>query len=371
MNAAAPVHRVTPGRRPCRTGAPPRSGHRRRAAGQLAALLALVLVLGGCGTTGSDSAGVAEPAPPGVAQEHAGDAAVDSDAAAGSGPQSVTDSAGGLPEGPLVPDTAGRDVVVSGSATLEAADPVATAGEVAGLASSLQGRVDARSTSTYQGRPWASVTVRVPPAQLDAFLQRLGDLGEVTATDLTAQDVTVQVADLQARIDSLTASIARLEELMARAENVTDLVAVETQLAARQAELEGLQAQLRALQDVTSLSTVYLTIRQPGDDGSFSPGLWDRIVEVLTNSARAIVLVLAAVLPWLLPAALLVLAVRRWLRRRSGDPRPTARRRAARDEPRPRGGPAPGSEPPPAGDAGPSPGAPDRPLPTDPDDVRP
>lgn len=254
-----------------------------------------------------------------------------------------------LPQAPLVPDTGdGRDVIVNGSATLEAADPLATAGEVATLASSLQGRVDSRSTSTWDGHPWASLTVRVPPAQLDAFLQRLGDLGELTSTDLSAQDVTVQVADLQARIDSLTASIQRLEELMARAESITDLVAVETQLSARQAELEGLQAQQRALSDATALSTVFLTIREPGQDGGPTRDLWDQIVDVLTTSARVIVLFIAGALPWLVPLGLVALGVRWWLRRRA------ARRRAefaaGADRPFP-GGPAGPARP--AGPAGP------------------
>lgn len=290
----------------------------------LAAVLALTLALAGCGAGSTE--GVVEPAIGGPAVDGAapdrapGAPGVQDESGAMSAAQgAMGDSASApqLPANPLVPDTAGRDVVVSGSATLEAKDPVETAGEVATLATSLQGRIDARSTSTYRGRPWASVTVRVPPAQLDAFLQRLADLGTLTSTDLTAQDVTVAVADLQARIDSLTASIARLQELMARAETITDLVTVETQLSARQAELEGLQAQLRSLQDVTSLSTVYLTVREPGDDGSYGPGLWDQILDVLTTSARAIVLVIAAALPWLIPVALLVLAVRWWLRRRA------------------------------------------------------
>lgn len=323
---------------PSRHPAAGRGARPRRSAARLVlATLALVLALAGCGVTapGAGEDSVAEPAPalPGAVEGGTGTAADGGMDASGdkSGAESI-------PGAPLVPDTGGgRDVVVTGSATLEASDPVETAGEVATLASSLQGRIDARSTSTYQGRPWASVTVRVPPAQLDAFLQRLGDLGELTSTDFSAQDVTVQVADLQARIDSLTASIARLEELMARAESVTDLVAVETQLSARQAELEGLQAQQRSLADITALSTVYLTVRQPGDDGSYTPGLWDQIVEVLVASARAIVLVLAAALPWVIPLLLVALAVRWWLRRR------TQRRRAGFAAP-PEAGP-PGDRP--------------------------
>src|SRR5690606_36878029 len=101
----------------------------------------------------------------------------------------------------------------------------------------------------------AWVTVRVPADQLSAVVDELAGLGEVTATNISRQDVTEQTVDLQARIDAAQASVDRLTELMTQAQNVGDLIAAESALAERQATLESYQQQLEMLDDQVAMST--------------------------------------------------------------------------------------------------------------------
>src|SRR5690606_7492538 len=114
----------------------------------------------------------------------------------------------------------------------------------------------------------------------------LAGLGEVTATNISRQDVTEQTVDLQARIDAAQASVDRLTELMTQAQNVGDLIAAESALAERQATLESYQQQLEMLDDQVAMSTLPVTVLPrvvpvTADPAGFGDGLaagWNGLV---------------------------------------------------------------------------------------------
>ena len=108
----------------------------------------------------------------------------------------------------------------------------------------------------------ASVTIRVPEPRLDAALDTLGRLGTVTTRSVSAQDVTEEAIDVEARIRSLTASRDRLRELLSRASSVTDVVAVEKELARVQGELDSLQGRLQHLRSTAALAELHVSFHQ-------------------------------------------------------------------------------------------------------------
>ena len=93
------------------------------------------------------------------------------------------------------------------------------------LASSHQGQVTSEQLSLEEGGSATSsfVVIQVAAAQLDDALAAIGELGEVLSRRVTTDDVTTQVADIDARLRNLDASIARLTKLMDKAGNLGDL----------------------------------------------------------------------------------------------------------------------------------------------------
>lgn len=108
----------------------------------------------------------------------------------------------------------------------------------------------------------ASVTIRVPEPRLDAALDTLGRLGKITNRTVSAQDVTEEAIDVEARIRSLTASRDRLRELLGRASAVGDIVAVEKELARVQGELDSLQGRLQHLRSTAALAELHVSFHQ-------------------------------------------------------------------------------------------------------------
>lgn len=219
-----------------------------------------------------------------------------------------------------VPST--REDVVNATVSLVADDPIAAADRAQDLAEQRGGRVDSRtdSPSVDDGPASASLTLRVPAAEVDAALDEFGTIGRVTAVGVDRTDVTDQVIDVDARIAALDATVTRLRDLLATASSTADLLAAETALADRQGELDSLRGQQQSLRERIDLAAVSVQITETdtasrgGIGGAFADG-WDALLRSLT----AVGLFLVAAVPWVVLVAVvvgLVIGVLRLRRRR-------------------------------------------------------
>lgn len=127
------------------------------------------------------------------------------------------------------------------------------------LADVFEGYVE---NATTRGDRSAQVILRVPSARLDEALDSIALLGKVTSRSLSAQDVTEQSVDLEARVTSFRAARDKLRELLSRATTVADAVAAQAELTRVQAELDSLEGQLKALQSSVALSQLSVTLNR-------------------------------------------------------------------------------------------------------------
>ena len=126
----------------------------------------------------------------------------------------------------------------------------------AGALGAQVSRLDAREQER------AEYYVRVDPDRLDALLDSAAILGDVASRGVSAQDVTEQVVDVEARLGVMRASRDRLTQLMERGTTVTDVIAVERELARVQSEIESLEARLAALKGSVARSDLTVSMEQ-------------------------------------------------------------------------------------------------------------
>lgn len=284
----------------------------------LAPAVTVAALLAGCSSGSGDSGGATEAAGGEAAMTMPRDASVSADGAApgNSGTARERTAARVLP--------AERDIVYRGSITVRVRDVSRAADRAAFAAEQADGVVASQQTTLDPGRGGrrgygeARLTLRVPPAQFGPTLDALGRLGRELERSRSAEDVTTQLADVDARVRSQERSVERLRTLLGEADTVGEVVQIESELARREADLESLQAQLARLRDVTDLATfdVLLVARpdpappSPDDDLGFLSGLrggW----EALVAAALVTLTVVGAVLPFAVTAA--VLGVPAWL----------------------------------------------------------
>ena len=217
----------------------------------------------------------------------------------------------------------GEQVIQTAHVSIEVADVDSAIMAIEDATARSEGFVQNQSVNNFDGDSLANLTIRVPVANLDRFLTEVSELGDVRNQSLDAQDVTLEVIDLEARISTLEESIARLRDLQQQAESVTDLVAVEAELATRQAELESLTARRDYLANQVDLATVYVVLdqRDVGPDlrPDFLGGLqrgWDALLTLGAGLVTAAGFLLPTAVVALIVVAVVLSLVRKFRARR-------------------------------------------------------
>ncbi len=270
-------------------------------------LLAAALALTGCSGAGGGDGDSGS-----LAKEDRAASQADGKGAAG-----AEDSAGGR-QATAAPQVPTSHIIRTATLTVQVKNVPKALAAARTSTENAGGFVGKETTSRdEEGREQTEVVLRVPVEKYDEVLAGLEGAGKLLERTANAQDVTDQVVDVESRIATQRASVARIRDLMDKATRLSDVVTLEGELSSRQADLESLLARQASLKDRTSLATVTLSLSEspvvkaeedddPGVVDALAGG-WDAFVTML----RWIVVALAAVLPFLAGAALLVLV---WLR---------------------------------------------------------
>lgn len=178
----------------------------------------------------------------------------------------------------------------------------------------------------------ASLSMRVPSENLDAFLTGMEGVGRVTDRSESVTDMTVQYTDNQTRLETLYAKMERLNQLMAQAQEVSDLIELETAIADTQYEIERYETSQRDIDRRVDMSAVNVTLLEESPAQSATAediGLGERLGAALNASLkwlggflRNMLVFITMILPVAVPVAAVV-AVTWWIvrRRRSRPPK--------------------------------------------------
>ena len=129
--------------------------------------------------------------------------------------------------------------------------------------SNIDGRTEYRpdGTTALVDRN-AEYTVRVPSAKFDAFVKQSGSLGNVLSSNTSAENVTSQFTDAEARKASLKVQEERLLAMMEKTDNIKSLIELEERLTEVRYEYEAIERKLINWQNQVDYSTVTLSLRE-------------------------------------------------------------------------------------------------------------
>jgi len=171
----------------------------------------------------------------------------------------------------------------------------------------------------------AWLELRVPAAELDAFVSGLARFGTVLREELRAEEISEEYYDAQARLGSARSIERRLLQFAeAKTASVNDLLEVERELGRVRGEIESYQGRIAGYDGRVAMSTVSLGMLSRervsvGTPVAFAERLRHSFREstrALGGAVRGLLLAIAALLPWLPWVAIGAYVVRRWLRRR-------------------------------------------------------
>ena len=235
---------------------------------------------------------------------------------------------------PTVVVSGDRNLILTAKIDMRTKDPWATSDRAQAIATGLGGDVLNLSQSGNADTRSASLTIRVPSNRFGDALQQLKSLeGEVQTSGVSAQDVTDQFVDLQARLTAKQAEEQRYIAILNRANTIDEILKVDASLGGVRTQIEQLTAQINSIKQRTDFSTISMSISTlsalPGDT---SPKAWDpaKTVGRALAALGAMMQVFADVVIWLvvfgwlplLALAAVVVATR--MRRPTAPPAPTA-----------------------------------------------
>ena len=157
----------------------------------------------------------------------------------------------------------------------------------------------------------ASLQLRATPDWIEKFLAGVeaeaeAAKGEITNRQTTAEDLTVQIIDSDARLKAQVLLQERIEKLLAdRPGTLGELLETQRELARVNGDIDSLKSTLAALRQRVSMSQLsvgYETKRNPVSQGALAP-LGDAFGSFFYNLSSAIAAVVTAFavgLPWLL-----------------------------------------------------------------------
>ena len=186
------------------------------------------------------------------------------------------------------------DIVRYGSLSLEVNDVDDALGRVTTIIESAGGYISSSSRSGEGEYLYLSVTLRVPAAEFSAVMASLRSEGEVLYEDIYSYEVTMQVLDLEARLENLRASESAFLKLLDRAQTVADVVAVQSELSRIQGDIESFEAQLSSVKDQVEMASVMLSLSLPVSPINAASGDFDLGYEIsnalanLINVGRAV-----------------------------------------------------------------------------------
>ena len=187
---------------------------------------------------------------------------------------------------------------------------------------------------------YASITLGIPVNQFEVTMRRVRGLAlQVLDENASGEDVTDQFVDLQSRLTNLEATQERIKGFLADAKTVDEALRINQELAQIEAQIEEVKGRMKYLSDRAAFSTITVTISPklpeiatPTPIPTETPKPWspadtlDDATKTLVKSYQGIVefaiWLFVAVLPILLPPALVIWLIVKLVRRKPNKPGP-------------------------------------------------
>ena len=207
-----------------------------------------------------------------------------------------------------------RKIVYNASVRMETTDYDTTRAALQEAVTAANGYLEStdQGGSKDSGSRYTYYTARIPAENYRSFLTAAGEAGNVTSLNESAQDITAEYVDVEARLKALNDQRDRLNALADKAETTADLLEIESQLSDVQYQLESYTGQMRLMDNQVRYSTVDISLQEVRVLTPTATTFGEKFVEAVTSGWRGFVdgaedLILVVVYLW--PVVLIVLAI--------------------------------------------------------------
>ena len=183
-----------------------------------------------------------------------------------------------------------RYLIKNARLTIETEDARKAADQLAAIVVASGGYTsDLREHQDGLGARTVSLQVRVPADRFDETMQQLEPVGKILDKQVTAEDVTEQFIDTEAKTRNLKKTEERLLDHLNRSAKLEDILAAEREITRIRGQIEQLEGRLRFLSHRIAYSTLQVTLRESPKPKSVIPVDSFSTGEVASDAVRSLV----------------------------------------------------------------------------------
>lgn len=161
-----------------------------------------------------------------------------------------------------------RSIVRQATVKLRVDDVEAASRALAAKIASMGGYVSASTLGSLGSEnPQARLEVRVPSPKFELALEEIREVGTLLSLQITTEDVTGSLFDMEARLATLRATEESIRALLGRPGNLDQTIAIREKLAQVRGEIEALAAQRKAVSERVSFSRIEIDLTQSAKAG--------------------------------------------------------------------------------------------------------
>lgn len=158
--------------------------------------------------------------------------------------------------------TTTRSIAISDYLTLQVNALEPSIKTVTALTKSYAGYLATSSVDNQGPYPSGTFTLMVPTEKIDAFEAELKAIGTYETGGRNAQDLTAQVIDITAQLNTLYAEEKEYVSFFSKAKTVKDMLDVQQRLQQVRAQIQSLEGQQKYYKSITTYASVQLTLTQ-------------------------------------------------------------------------------------------------------------
>lgn len=201
--------------------------------------------------------------------------------------------------------------------TIEVRNVSASLDPLRSIAAVHGGYVASLSVNTrYGDRLYATLTMRVPAREFDSTIAGIKTLGSLKSESLSADDVTEEYVDLQARRTALAGQLAQYNRIMERAANVSEILEVQVQVERVQVELDRIDGRLKYLDNRVDYATITVALHEPepvgGREGFSIVSVINAGIAGFLAVTAGLIIIFVSVIPLIILGVVAYLAYRWW-----------------------------------------------------------
>ncbi len=290
-----------------------------KTAGRVLGVWTLAIVLAGCAGKGAPEQTTAVSAAP------ESDASVSSESKPAPGSPSTPGGAGAssAQQASAIP----RKIIYTADVSLAVEKLNPAQKKLEALVRQSKGYIAETNIDGTSGAPRTGLwKIRIPVDGYQNFLDAITRIGEVQTVHTGSDDVSEEYYDIEARLRNKRVEEQRLiEHLKKSTAKLSDILAVEKEISRVRGEIEQMEGRLRVLANLTSLTTLNITLNEIKDYVAPAPPTFGTEIARsfqssfggLINFGKSVVISLVAIFPWLFILALIAIPVWIFRRRRS------------------------------------------------------